>query len=114
MWPCAAQLDPVGVEEMLIFSFAELPEAQVGYCWVGVDRTPSHSWPATWIVVASVFGDPFFVDTSRGGCPLLLARHGAGSWSPGAVASSMESFIVAAVARSTPDITLRHRCVAAP
>jgi hypothetical protein len=88
---------PWVIEEMLIFSFGELPAAQAGYRWVGPERTPSPSWPPTWVVVASVFGDPFFIDTSRDGCPVLFARHGAGSWSPTEIASSMELFIVSLV-----------------
>lgn len=92
---------PWVIEDLLIFSFEELPEAQAGYRWTGADRTPSPSWTATWVVVASLFGDPFFVDTSRQGCPVLFARHGAGSWSSYEVASSMELFIESLVVFET-------------
>jgi hypothetical protein len=46
-----------------------------------------------WVVVASVFGDPFFLDTSADEGRVLFARHGAGGWSPVEFASSMQSFI---------------------
>jgi hypothetical protein len=84
---------PWVVEDLLVVSFEELPEAQDGYGRAGDGRTPSPSWQTGWVVVASVFGDPFFIDTSRDGCPVLFARHGAGIWSPVEVASSMEAFI---------------------
>jgi hypothetical protein len=41
--------------------------------------------------------DPFFVDTTREPCPVLFARHGAGTWSPIEIASPVESFVTALV-----------------
>ena len=84
---------PWVVEEISIFSFGELPAAQDGYRWIGPGRTPSPSWPGNWVVVASVFDDPFFIDTSIDACPVFFARHGAGTWDPTEIASSMQSFI---------------------
>lgn len=83
---------PWVVEEMLLFSFSELPDAQVGYS-VATDHAPSAAWSHTWVVVGTALGDPFFIDVSRENCPVLFARHGAGSWSPTEVASSMAAFI---------------------
>lgn len=86
---------PWVVEDLLVFAFSELPAAQAGYRWVGADRAPAPSWERNWVVVASVFGDPFLIDTSTESCSVLFARHGAGSWSPTEVASSMEAFLEA-------------------
>jgi hypothetical protein len=88
---------PWVVEDMSFFSVRELVSAQEGYRWIGAEREPSPLWSADWVVVASVYGDPFFVHTTRESCPVLFARHGAGTWSPTEIASSMESFVAALV-----------------
>jgi hypothetical protein len=88
---------PWVVDDVVIFSASELVEAQAGYAWHGVTREPSPVWSADWVVVASCSGDPFFVQTTREPCPVLFARHGAGTWSPIQIASSMESFVAALV-----------------
>jgi len=89
---------PWVVEDLLVFAFSELPAAQAGYRWIGVDRATSTSWQSNWVVVASVFGDPFLIDTSAERCPVLFARHDDGAWSPTEVAVSMEAFLEALAA----------------
>lgn len=84
---------PWVVERLSVETLAQLPEAQMGYRWIGADKAPSPIWPANWIVVASVFGDPFFVDTTIESGPVFFARHGAGEWQRSEVASSMEAFM---------------------
>lgn len=91
--PADNTLIPWTVESLKLHSASELLDAQVGYRWIGEERVQSPSWLPTWVVVASVFNDPFFVDTSVETGPVLFARHGAGGWEPHEVASSMESFV---------------------
>jgi hypothetical protein len=83
---------PWVVEDISLFSFAELPAGQEGYRWTGSQRTPDPAWPTSFVVVASVLGDPFVVDTSATELPVLFARHGAATWSFITIASSMTSF----------------------
>src|SRR5262249_16798035 len=84
---------PWVIEELSLFAASDLSEAQAGYRWTGAERTPSPAWHPEWVVIGSVFGDPFFVDTSHRDCPVLFARHGAERWSPVLVAPSMVAFI---------------------
>jgi hypothetical protein len=95
--PAEGNSIPWVVERLSVFSITELVEAQAGYRWEGITREPSPVWWADWVVVASASGDPFFLDTTREPCPVLFARHGAGTWSPIEIASSMESFVAALV-----------------
>jgi hypothetical protein len=86
---------PWVVEELYIFSVVELVAAQDGYRWSGPERRQLPGWSGDWVVVAAVFGDPFFVDISQSGFPVYFARHGAGEWKPHRVAPTMAAFIAA-------------------
>ncbi|QLQ17015.1 MAG: SMI1/KNR4 family protein [Micropruina sp.] len=83
---------PWVVEELFLFSLAELPNAQDGYRWSGPDRERLTDWPSSWVVVASVFADPFLVDTREPGFPVRFARHGAGEWRTTLVSPTLAAF----------------------
>ncbi|MEI8411515.1 MULTISPECIES: hypothetical protein [unclassified Kribbella] len=86
---------PWVVEELFIFSVVDLAAAQDGYRWSGPERRQLPGWSGDWVVIAAVFGDPFFVDISQSGFPVYFARHGAGEWKPHRVAQTMAAFISA-------------------
>jgi hypothetical protein len=86
---------PWVVEDAFVFAYDELVSAQAGYRWIGDGPTRSPEWPEAWVVVAAASGDPFLVDVTKEGCPVSFARHGAGSWTPIEVASSMVTFLEA-------------------
>lgn len=82
------------VEALELWSFGELPAAQRGYRWVGLTRiTQDPAWNPSWVVVASISGDPIFVDTATEPGPVFFAYHGEGSWEPQLTAPSMEVFV---------------------
>lgn len=93
--PASGSYAPWIVEQLIVYSFGELPGAQEGYAWSGPERSRLTGWAPNWVVVASVFGDPFFVDLEDEGLPVLFARHGAGEWKPRRVASNMTAFVEA-------------------
>lgn len=82
--------------ELLVGGLTQLIGLQEGYRW-GAERIRLPGWQDNWIVVASMDGDPFIVDTSRDTTAVLWARHGIGSWEFREVASSMREFIEALV-----------------
>jgi len=91
--PASGSYVPWVVEQLMVCSFAELPGAQEGYAWSGPERSRLPGWAPSWVVVASIFGDPFFVDLEKDGLPVLFARHGAGEWRPRRVAPNMAAFL---------------------
>lgn len=92
--PAANTGIPWVTEELMIPSFAELPDAQEGYRWTSSGSDPTTFWSPNWVVVASVLADPFFIDISSDDDPsVLFARHGAGAWPSKQVASSFPLFI---------------------
>jgi hypothetical protein len=93
--PAANSSVPWVVEQLFIFSVADLAAAQDGYRWSGPERRQLPGWSGSWVVIAAVFADPFFVDTSQSGFPVYFARHGAGEWQPHRVAPTVAAFIAA-------------------
>jgi hypothetical protein len=93
--PAANSSVPWAVEQLFIFSVADIAAAQDGYRWSGPERRQLPGWSGNWVVVAAVFADPFFVDTSQSGFPVYFVRHGAGEWQPHRVAPTVAAFIAA-------------------
>jgi hypothetical protein len=89
---------PWVIEEMFLYSVRELPAAQEGYRWSGPDQRVLTDWHPNWVVVASLLGDPFFVDVADARGPVLFARHGAGRWEAKRVAPGFAQFIEALAA----------------
>lgn len=96
--PVAYGSVPWVAEPLHIYSFDELVTRQDGYRWFGGSRTPEPEWRPEWIVVADASADPFMADISQENLPVLFARHGAGTWMPVEVASSMPAFLDAVIA----------------
>lgn len=59
---------------------AELWDHQAGYRWNVITGEPCAEWDPGWLVVADEDGDPFIWSTESS--VVLVARHGAGAWSP--------------------------------
>ena len=81
-----------------IHSANEIQEAQIGYS-VDPDgnslvTNEEGSWKENWLVIGyeDLCGDPIFVDTQTDGWLVYTAMHGAGSWNPILISSSIESF----------------------
>jgi hypothetical protein len=93
--PAAGTSIPWVAEDLLLFALDELAGAQTGYRTTvsPAGEVPSPSWPQAWLAVASVFGDPFVIDTSGEDHPILFTRHGAGVWAPLEVAASFGRFL---------------------
>ena len=86
---------PWVVEDLTLYSITELVAAQEGYRWTGPTQRELPDWPANWVVVGSIFADPFFVDVADDEAPVYFARHGAGRWDAHRVAPSLSDFIAA-------------------
>jgi hypothetical protein len=88
-----------GYAGLRIFSPTELEEGQLGYSLSSegeslCDGKPG-SWKPQWTVIGfeTSLGDPIILDTSN--AQILAAMHGQGSWSPYAIAKSLDVLAIA-------------------
>jgi hypothetical protein len=86
------------LDGLAVVDRASAGRALAGYRWVReddqwVDVVPRGQWREHWIVLESVNADPLIADLAAPGVPVLLARHGEGSWMPEPQASDLSAFI---------------------
>jgi hypothetical protein len=82
------------VERLSLYSVDDLESSQEGYRFDA--RGPKKlaaGWNPEWIVIGDCSGDPIIVDATRSESPVLMALHGAGSWSPVRVSPSLADFL---------------------
>jgi hypothetical protein len=84
--------------EYEICSVDDLDDQQVGYSVTahGQLLIDEHGgWRERWLVIGSeeLTGDPVFVDLGDYELPVLTAMHGAGTWEPRKLATSLASFL---------------------
>lgn len=89
---------PWTIGKLELYGLTDLPKAQIGYRWEGNPPVKSPEWSETWLVVASISGDPFLVDlASKTNC-VFFARHGNTVWEPRVFSSSLETFVGSLIA----------------
>ncbi len=91
--PAGSSSVPWIVEDLRLYSLRELPGALEGYAWTRPQREELPAWPNDWVVIASIFGDPFVVDVADQAAPVYFARWRRGAWQPTRVALALGGFI---------------------
>ncbi len=78
-----------------LYGASELLEAQVGYSSLP-DGSISPEWPEGYLVIASLEGDPFAIETGPdiADSPVHVALHGLGRWDFEPTANSFAAFLL--------------------
>ena len=78
--PLSADLKIKGYGPVEVYGAHNLADGQAGYSRNGLTGEPIADWPASYLVIASRFGDPFCLDLAQEQSPVWFAFHGEGAW----------------------------------
>ena len=78
--PLSASLKIKGYGPVEVYGAHNLTDGQAGYSRNGLTGEPIADWPASYLVIASRFGDPFCLDLAQEQSPVWFAFHGEGAW----------------------------------
>ncbi len=86
---------PWFVEDLRLYSPAELVEWQEGYRWHALTGAALPDWDPHWIVIGDASGDPVIARTDAPGTPVYMAVHGIGAWEPYPMSPDLATYLMA-------------------
>ncbi|MDC1142162.1 hypothetical protein OAU50_03655 [Planctomycetota bacterium] len=96
-----SSIDPLGlylpgpVEELGLYSFANLVDSQVGYRHgVGTPDIVDEDWNPNWIVIGDISADPIILDSASETAAVYVAMHGQGTWDPIELVAEFADFVL--------------------